>query len=82
MNQVATLIKSEHDKYLLFCKQKRHISFTQYALSFYGLFSSGNRYCELCRIKYPNYFDDFCEYCGGLCIKKCCRNTNECIKYR
>jgi len=82
MHPIAKLIKSELEKYLLFCSHKRNISFTEYTLSYYGLFSSGNRYCEICRKKYPKYFDDFCEYCGGVCIEKCCKNTIECIKYR
>jgi hypothetical protein len=83
MNPTAVLINNEIKNYVNFTeiKKTRTISFYHYALSYYGLSSSGNRYCQLCRKKYPKYFDDFCEYCGGLCLK-CCKNTEDCWKYR
>ena len=81
MHPIAKLIDYEIQKYLEFIIKKRHISFASYALSYYGLFSSGNRYCEICRKKYPEYFEDFCEYCGGSCLK-CCKYTEDCWKYR
>ena len=57
-----------------------NLTFYEYSLCYYGLFTTGNRYCEKCLLRQEEMFNDFCELCN--CCIKCCNNTPDCCKYK
>jgi hypothetical protein len=73
-SNTAPLINVEIIKYQHYINNRQYTeSFSQYCLSSFGLFRTGNRYCPECHYKKDDMFVDFCDHCSlcdDCCYKK------------